>query len=73
MDLHAEKLKLVQAVLDIQDVSLLKEVKRLLKPHTRDWFEELTEDQKESVLRGLEQANKGETISHNEAIARLGL
>ena len=73
MDLHAEKLKLVQAVLDIQDIGILKEVKKILKPHTRDWFEELTSDQKESVLRGLEQADKGETISHNEAIVRLGL
>jgi len=73
MDLQAEKLSLVQAVLDIEDISLIKEIKGLLKSKRHDWFDDLTEDQQQSVLRGLEQADRGETITHEEAIARLGL
>jgi len=73
MDLQAEKLSLVQAVLDIEDISLIKEIKGLLKSRTHDWFDDLSEDQQQSVLRGLEQADRGETITHEEAIARLGL
>ena len=38
-----------------------------------DWFDDLTEDQQQSVLSGLEQADKGEGIPHEEAIIRLGL
>jgi plasmid stabilization system protein ParE len=58
MDLQAEKLKLVQAVLNIDDIGLIKEVENLLETRHRDWFDDLNEDQQQSVLRGLEQAGR---------------
>ena len=73
MDLQAEKLKLVQAVLNIEDINLVKAVEEFLIGQEMDWFDELSDDQQASVMRGLEQADRGETISHQEAIARLGL
>jgi hypothetical protein len=73
MDLQAEKLKLVQAVLNIDDISLIKEVGNLLKNKSHDWFDDLTADQQQSVMRGIEQADRGETITHEEAIAKLSL
>ena len=73
MDLQAEKLKLVQAVLNINEIGVIKEVKNLLKTRDRDWFDDLSDDQQQSVLRGIEQADRDETITHEEAIARLGL
>ena len=38
-----------------------------------DWFDDLTEEQQQGVIRGLEQADRGETIPHEEAMIRLGL
>jgi hypothetical protein len=73
MDLQAEKLKLVQAVLNIEDIGLIREVENLFETRHRDWFDDLSDEQQQSVLRGLEQADRGEGISHEEAIARLGL
>lgn len=73
MDLQAEKLKLVQAVLNIDDISLIKEVGNLLKSKSHDWFDDLSDDQQQSVMRGIEQADRGETITHEEAMAKLGL
>jgi len=73
MDLQAEKLSLVQAVLDIEDINVIEEIKNLLKKREHDWFDDLTEEQQQSVMRGLEQADRGETISHEEAMKRLGL
>ena len=73
MDLQAEKLKLVQAVLNIEDIDLVIEVENLLKNRNNDWFDDLSEDQQQSVIRGSEQADKGETITHAEAIKRVGL
>jgi hypothetical protein len=73
MDIQAEKLKLVQAVLNINDINLIKEVEDLLISRNHDWFDDLTDDQQQSVLRGLEQLDRGEGIPHKEAIARLGL
>jgi len=38
-----------------------------------DWFDELRKEQQASVLRGLEQLDNGQSITHEEAIIRLGL
>jgi predicted transcriptional regulator len=73
MDLQAEKLKLVQAVLNIEDVNVVKAIEEFLIGQQMDWFDDLSPDQQASVTRGLEQADRGETITHQEAIARLGL
>jgi|GEM_PF-3126964 len=38
-----------------------------------DWFDELSEEQQKSILRGLVEADKGEVIPHDEALIMLGL
>jgi predicted transcriptional regulator len=38
-----------------------------------DWFDNLNIEQQQSIIRGLEQADRGEKIPHNEAIAQHGL
>jgi predicted transcriptional regulator len=38
-----------------------------------DWLDELSEEQQTSILRGLEQLDSGQGITHEEAIIRLGL
>lgn len=73
MDLQAEKLNLVQAILDIEDISLIKKVKKILKKADHDWFDDLTEEQQQGVMKALEQSDRGEGIPHEEAMARLGL
>jgi len=73
MDLQAEKLNLVQAILDIEDIGLIKKVKKILKKADYDWFDDLTEEQQQDVIIGLEELDRGEGIPHEEAIARLGL
>jgi len=73
MDIQAEKLSLVKAILDIEDIDLIKKVKKILKKTDNDWFDDLTEEQQQGIILGLEQADRGETITHEEAVARLGL
>jgi predicted transcriptional regulator len=73
MDIKAEKLELIQAIINIEDISVLKKVKKLIAKQTHDWFDDLTEEQQQSVLIGLEQADRGEGIPHEEAMVRLGL
>jgi predicted transcriptional regulator len=73
MDLQAEKLRLIQAILNIEDISVIKDIESLLKIEGPDWFGTISENQQQSVLQGLEQAERGETITHKEAIEKLGL
>ena len=73
MDLQAEKLNLVQAVLEIDDIGLIRKIKKILKKADHDWFDDLTVEQQQGVFRAIEQADRGEGIPHEEAIIRLGL
>ncbi|HWD87444.1 MAG TPA: hypothetical protein VG367_04910 [Mucilaginibacter sp.] len=42
-------------------------------PQTKpDWFDVLSEDQKQDVLEGLAEADRGETITHDEAVQLFG-
>lgn len=72
MDLQAEKLNLLQSILNINDEGLIMDIKAFLSDRKTDWFDELSKEQQKDVLEGLEQADKGETISHAEAIKLFG-
>lgn len=38
-----------------------------------DWFDDLSDEQQQSVLTGIQQLDNGEFITHEDAIIRLGL
>ncbi|HVW16014.1 MAG TPA: hypothetical protein VHB54_19450 [Mucilaginibacter sp.] len=68
MDLQAEKLNILQTILNSNDEGFIMDVKAFLSDREIDWFDELSEDQKKDVLEGLAEADRGETITHAEAV-----
>jgi predicted transcriptional regulator len=68
MNLEAEKLDILQTIISTSDESLIMDVKAFLSDRKDDWFDELGDEQQKDVLEGLDQADKGETISHAEAV-----
>lgn len=73
MDLQAEKLKLVEAILEIEDISLIKNLQNFVADYDHDWFDDLSEEQQQAVIKSLEKLDRGEGIPHEEVMARLGL
>ena len=73
MDIQAEKLALMQAILNIEDVGVIKKMKKLLHRERADWFDDLTEEQQQAVDEAIAQLDRGEGIPHEEAMRRLGL
>ena len=73
MDIHAEKIELVKAILNIDDITLINDLKALIKNDANDWFDDLSEEQQLSVRRAITQADNGKTVSHQTAMSRLGL
>jgi len=37
-----------------------------------DWFDEISEDQRQDILEGLAETDRGETVSHAEAVKLFG-
>lgn len=72
MNLQAEKLSLVQSILDINNRELLMELKTLIKQNEVDWFDNLSNSQKEDVLEGINDADQGRTMSHQKIVGKFG-
>lgn len=53
----------------IEDVSLLDKLAELKELSTRDWWEEISDAEKESIAKGLKDADAGRLKSHSEARA----
>ena len=67
MNIQSKKIELVQLILNINKPALLDKIKQLLIQET-DWWDELSEEQKDSIEVGLEQANRGETLTHEQVV-----
>lgn len=72
MDLRAEKLNILQTIMNTNDEGLIMDVKALLFDRKGDWFDELSDEQQKDVLEGLAEADRGETISHAEVVKIFG-
>jgi len=72
MDLQAEKLNILQTIMNITDEGLIMDVKAFLSDRKKDWFDELSEEQQKDVLEGIAEADKGDTLPHSEVVKMFG-
>ena len=69
MNLQAKKLELVQLILNTDRPGLLDRVSQLLKlEEETDWREGLPASVQQSIEKGNREADKGETLSHEEVM-----
>ena len=68
MDIAAEKLKLIEWIKHIQDESLLDHLIFIKNEFTRDkdWWDELSDREKQDIEEGLKDIEAGRTIAHEE-------
>ncbi len=72
---EAIKLELIEWLTKLDDyetIQYLKIVKDSKDKHS-DWWDDLTDEQKEGVQRGLNDIDKGNVISHEEVKSKYGL
>lgn len=72
MDLQAEKLNLLQTIMNTKDESLIMDIKGYLSGRKADWYDELSEEQQRDILESLAEADRGETVSHAEVVKLFG-
>ncbi|MBL7739429.1 MAG: hypothetical protein JNK14_09425 [Chitinophagaceae bacterium] len=64
------KKELHQLVDKCENEMLLEEAKALLETGNKDWWDELSEEDRNLVMESEAKYGKGEFISHNELIQR---
>jgi len=72
MDIQAEKLNLLQTILNSNDEGLILDVKAFLSGRKADWFDELGTEQQKDILEGISEADRGETVPHAEVVKLFG-
>lgn len=67
MDLHAEKLELVRMILDTDNPGILSSIRRIFAASKKvDFWDSLPQEQKEEILRGMEEIDDGHAVNYDE-------
>lgn len=66
MDIQAEKLSLIEWISRINDKTIISKLRKIQSDHVQssDWWNELNQQEKESIERGLEDIDEGRVHSH---------
>jgi len=63
MDFQATKEELAKMILESEDSKLIDKVRKLLFKEKKDFYDELSEDEKLEVRYGIEQLDRGQSIT----------
>ena len=70
MNLEARKYQFIQELVKVEDERVLEKLELVLKANQNDWFDGLSESEKSEIQVGLDQAEKGEVVSHEDVMKR---
>lgn len=71
MDIQASKIELAKMILDLEDSKLIEKVRKLITKEKKDFYNELSEDQKLEVQFGIDQLDKGERVSWEDVLKKI--
>lgn len=69
MNIHAEKLGLIEWISKLNDISIIEKLKSIKEDYskTMDWWDTLKKEELESIKRGLRNLEDGKIHSHETA------
>ncbi len=70
MDLQTEKLQLIAWLARLNNTSVIKRFIALKNEQEKDWWDQLSKEEKAEIQEGLSQADRGEVVSHEEVMAK---
>ncbi len=77
MNIEAEKIELLKLILETEDEAVIQEIKGVFKRNEPDFWDDLPDQVKESINRGLEDVAQNRVHNHNQVMqeikARYGL
>jgi hypothetical protein len=70
MNIASTKIDLAKKLLATNDKDLINYIKAIFSTQSEDWWETLPEEIKNSVNKGLKQAESGHTIPHSQVMKK---
>jgi hypothetical protein len=69
MGLAAKKLDIIGWITNLNDEDILDKIDSLRKQED-DWWDTIGEDEKTEILEGLSQLDRGESVAHEQVMAK---
>lgn len=66
MDIQTTRIELAKLVLSESREAVLRKVGELLKTNEVDWWEEISNEEREAIEEGIAEADRGELVPHEE-------
>lgn len=66
INIETKKLALIQWLTSLNDVSMIDKIIELKQEETKDWWNEISDEEKESIEKGLSDAESGKLKPHSE-------
>jgi len=67
MDIQTEKLEIMKMILETENPGILESIKKIFKKEAHsDFWESLTENQKNDIKEGIIEADNGEVIDYED-------
>lgn len=70
MNIETIKLELMHLLLQTQEESLLAKIKKVFEEERTDWWDEMDEEERQEIQKGIEQADKGQFAPHEKVMKR---
>lgn len=70
MDIQAEKLQLIEWLTKLNSPSKLKPFIALKKEQEKDWWDQISQEEKDEIKEGLAQADGGEVVPHKQVMSK---
>ncbi|CAC9973934.1 hypothetical protein [Flavobacterium panici] len=70
MGIQLEKREVINILEGTNDLSIILAVKKLLTKKKKDWWDDLTDEQKEEIKEGERQIERGEFVEYEEMMKK---
>lgn len=71
MSLKEQKLEIVDRVIHTNDQSVIRKLRKVLDEADKDFWDELPVEIKKAIGKSIDQADRGEVLTHQVAMKRL--
>jgi len=67
LNIQNKKIELIQWLSTIEDLSILEKIIELRKQQNKEWYNSISENEKQAIEKGLQDAESGKLNPHSTA------
>ncbi|MDQ6470329.1 hypothetical protein B0A75_01255 [Flavobacterium oncorhynchi] len=70
MDIQLEKLELIKKLVETEDPTIIDSIKKIFSKKKKDWWDDLTDQQKEDITQSELEFERGEFKSYEDVMKK---